>query len=604
MPSISLAPVVKLDGQHLGDEWSGALLEVKVEAEYMVPARATLRFLERDVFGHNAGELFIDGETLKLGTEVEVAAKDPTGGTASDTVLFKGEITSIGATASSDRAQELLLVAHDKSHRLSRGITVTSYASTRISDIVASIASAAGLQVQVDSTTETYPWMLKPVTDMEMLTELARRVGFDWWVHNEKLHFAKPAQGTVTQLELGMELTSFSIRAGGHHPDKVHVTGWDPATKARINGVSSTPTSAAHSDAPLVTSTQNAKRAFGAAVQLDAGSVPGSQDEATTVSQAALDRAMAASVLVRGACIDRPSVTLGTTVHISGVGRRLQGHYPVTAVEHVWRAGMSLTTRFSAGDRGSHSVVDTLRTSGASAGAFRGQGLFIGLVTNNNDEQKLGRVKVKIPALSEEVETSWARVLNFGAGGGRGGGFQPEVNDEVLVGFEGGDPRRPVVIGGLFNSKDVPPVLKYTAAGRLAERTITSRKGHVFSILEGDDDDDPAFLLKLAGDAATLKMAKSGATLELPQGKPITIKSGSSSITLANSGDITIKADQGNLSLKAAAGNVDIQGIQVKVAASAALSLAGQAQAELKGAMVTVQSDGITAVKGSMVQIN
>ena len=33
----------------------------------------------------------------------------------------------------------------------------------------------------------------------------------------------------------------------------------------------------------------------------------------------------------------------------------------------------------------------------------------------------------------------------------------PEVEDEVLVGFLDGDPRGPVIVGGLWNGRDSPP---------------------------------------------------------------------------------------------------------------------------------------------------
>ena len=49
-------------------------------------------------------------------------------------------------------------------------------------------------------------------------------------------------------------------------------------------------------------------------------------------------------------------------------------------------------------------------------------------------------------------ESDWARVAQFGAGKKSGASFPPEVGDEVLIGFEFGDPRRPYVLGGLFNA--------------------------------------------------------------------------------------------------------------------------------------------------------
>ena len=84
-------------------------------------------------------------------------------------------------------------------------------------------------------------------------------------------------------------------------------------------------------------------------------------------------------------------------------------------------------------------------------------GVTLGLVTNNQDPEKLGRIKVKFPWLSDEDESNWARIITPMAGDDRGMFFLPEVDDEVLVAFEQGDMRFPFVLGSLWNGQDKPP---------------------------------------------------------------------------------------------------------------------------------------------------
>ncbi|MGE0709558.1 MAG: phage baseplate assembly protein V [Planctomycetota bacterium] len=84
-------------------------------------------------------------------------------------------------------------------------------------------------------------------------------------------------------------------------------------------------------------------------------------------------------------------------------------------------------------------------------------GFVVGLVTNNKDPDKLGRIKVKFPWLSDDVESWWARVVQPMGGKERGQWWIPEIDDEVLVGFEQGDVRFPYVLGSLYNGKDLPP---------------------------------------------------------------------------------------------------------------------------------------------------
>jgi phage baseplate assembly protein V len=109
-------------------------------------------------------------------------------------------------------------------------------------------------------------------------------------------------------------------------------------------------------------------------------------------------------------------------------------------------------------------------------------GVVIAVVTNNKDDQGLGRVKVRFPWLSGAVESHWARVATPMAGNGRGLYSLPEVDDEVLVLFDRGDVRFPFVIGALWNGKDKAP--SSNGDGHNAERVIKSRSGHVIRLTD------------------------------------------------------------------------------------------------------------------------
>jgi uncharacterized protein involved in type VI secretion and phage assembly len=106
----------------------------------------------------------------------------------------------------------------------------------------------------------------------------------------------------------------------------------------------------------------------------------------------------------------------------------------------------------------------------------------IGIVTDNKDPSKLGRVKVKIPILSDQDSTYWCPVIMLGAGKNRGWFFIPEKEDEVLLMFEHGDLNRPLVVGALWNGVDKPPDKN---PGGNPRRVIKSRLG---SKITFDDD--------------------------------------------------------------------------------------------------------------------
>ena len=74
-------------------------------------------------------------------------------------------------------------------------------------------------------------------------------------------------------------------------------------------------------------------------------------------------------------------------------------------------------------------------------------GVYPALVTDVQDPDNQGRVQIKLTFVEENdgaTALAWARLATLMAGGDRGSWFIPEVDDEVLVAFTAGDPRRPV----------------------------------------------------------------------------------------------------------------------------------------------------------------
>ncbi|WP_437569820.1 phage baseplate assembly protein V [Sorangium sp. So ce542] len=83
-------------------------------------------------------------------------------------------------------------------------------------------------------------------------------------------------------------------------------------------------------------------------------------------------------------------------------------------------------------------------------------GIAPGIVTNNVDLLGEGRVQVRIPALPNFEP--WARVASVGGGSGRGFVWLPQTDDEVLVAFAQNDPNAAYILGGLWSTRDRPPL--------------------------------------------------------------------------------------------------------------------------------------------------
>lgn len=222
-------------------------------------------------------------------------------------------------------------------------------------------------------------------------------------------------------------------------------------------------------------------------------------------------------------------------------------------------------------------------------------GVVTAIVTNNQDPQKLGRVKVKFPCWGDAVESTWARMVAPMAGDAYGIFLLPEVDDEVLVVFAQGDPRCPYVMGMLWNGKRKPPLTNDDGNNHL--RTIKSRSGHSITF---NDEPGSERLEITSSSGHVIRLTDEGGK------EKIELKDKSESITvvLDSAGkSLMITADEINLSsskdinLSASQGTIKLNAQKLEMSATSTTTI--KAGAELK-----VESDGLTSIKGSMVNIN
>lgn len=223
-------------------------------------------------------------------------------------------------------------------------------------------------------------------------------------------------------------------------------------------------------------------------------------------------------------------------------------------------------------------------------------GVSVGIVTNNKDPEKLGRVKVKLPLRECQNETFWARVATLMAGNNMGSFFLPEVDDEVLVAFNDGDVRQPFIIGMLWNLKDKPP--ETNEDGKNNIRKIKSRNGH--ELIFHDEKSKEKLTIKTPkGHIITLDDSGSGEIeIKDKSGKnKITINSGSNEINLTSDAKINIKSQSNTISIDSMQGSISITSdMQLKIK-SQMINIEA-------GGMMTIKSGGILNIQGSLVKIN
>jgi uncharacterized protein involved in type VI secretion and phage assembly len=273
-----------------------------------------------------------------------------------------------------------------------------------------------------------------------------------------------------------------------------------------------------------------------------------------------------------GSCIGLPQLRAGDMIEIQGVGKRFSGKYRLRRVTHTIDDGGYRTT-FEVAQRYTTNLLQSLRNklndSPAPNRQNRIEGIMVATVKNNiNDPERLGRVQVSFPELSDGNFSRWARVATFMAGGSLsdswGGYFLPDVGDEVFVAFEHGDINRPVVVGSVWNGKARPPEANKDQNARKMIRTKTGMQ-ILFDETSGQEclsiQDKPgnSITLRSARNAESLTIKdKAGATIKLnaqPSEERLTItdKAGSSITMDSKTGDVIIEA-KGNVIIKSGAG--------------------------------------------------
>ena len=203
----------------------------------------------------------------------------------------------------------------------------------------------------------------------------------------------------------------------------------------------------------------------------------------------------------------------------------------------------------------------------ASRDRGRAVGVAVGVVLDNQDPQGLARVKVKFPVMSDDDIGHWARVAVLMAGDQRGTFFLPEIGDEVLVAFEGGDMTRPYILGGLWNGQDNPPDTNSDGQNNL--RFIQSRSGHLIRLNDTDGSEKIEIIDKSGNNSLTFDTSSNTITITSAQDINIdasngTIKLTAQNISISSSADTTIEAQGGDLTLQAS-GNTVVKGTAVNI---------------------------------------
>lgn len=606
-PGVTVWPTV-LVGPEPGTELAGTaaacLVRTEVDTHLLLPAMFALSF--EDLTG-----AALDGAGLEIGAGIQVLAGD---GPADRLVV--GEITAIEGHYEGAVGRTVIR-GYDLCHRLQRARRTRSFDDMTDSDIALQMAQEARVPLgEIVETDTVHEHLLQcNQTDWDFLAQRAGEIGYEFGMSDGLFVFRRASAVAETdvglpQLSMPGPLLRFEprITSGNLTPD-VEVRVWDPLT-ATLSAAPPMPTASHTASAARPQSLTEVAALFSSAGEDPAaGEADESNPEAgpalgpppsptayvvNTLPVASAETASAALAAslggtfaeAEGDALGSAAIRAGASVKVSGVPGRFPATWLVTRARHVFDlAEYGYHTEFAADGRQDRSL---LGLTAAPAGPMRIPGLVCGVVDDIGDGH--GRVRLTLPWLSTGVQTDWAPVVQFGAGRRSGAMFLPEVGDEVLVGFEFGDPRRPYVLGGVVNEKsEYSLVRKAVLQGPGGEDSSVAWRGFVSAsgnwlafhdemgedpepqqsqILLGTSDgmfglsidvvkgsvelsclptDPPGQLTIKCGQAGTVNIeAGEGGTMTIDGGDSLTLKS-AGSLTVQSQGTVSISGESVSL---------------------------------------------------------
>ncbi|TXS44238.1 VgrG-related protein [Streptomyces sp. OR43] len=623
---VASALVVEFDGAPLPATFVNTLVEGYVDDSRTLPDLFLLRF-------RDPGRVLLEQTGLRIGSEARLLAR--AGGDTAPKPLLEGVVTALEVEL--DETGTFTVVRGlDESHRLMRGRRVASYQNMTLADICRQVAQRAGLKPgTVDVAGPVIEHLAQPnVTDWEFVRGLAEEAGAQAYVRDGQLHITRPAEASGAPdgsaradrnplvLELGDNL--LRCRAGvsaAEQVSEVEVRGWDVAAKQPVIGRAPAGTSPT---LELGVTAAEVSAPFGEARFVVTDAAYGAQAQVDRAAKALAERIAGSFAELEAAIRGNPEVRAGSAVALNAVGAPFEGRYTVTSTRHVFDAVRGYETWITVSGQQERSLFG-LTGGGKEAAGLPGRcaGLVSGTVTDTQDPEGSGRVKVRFPWLSDEYASDWARTAQSGGTGG-GEAFIPEVGDEVLVGFEHGHLDRPYVLAGLYNGKDRPGGGPPGAPGSPAEggdlvdpttgavnrRAFASKSGNQLELL--DAANGPQGVRLRTGDGKL--------TIDLDRRGTAVVINSDGSVTIEAKERVSVKAAEG-VALDAGRGALELTGDSVTVTSRSGVALDGGngrvalstgGAVEVRGGQVTVdgtqrmdvRSGGSVAVNAPMITLN
>ena len=244
------------------------------------------------------------------------------------------------------------------------------------------------------------------MSDWHFLSGLAREIGYEVAVRDDKFEFCSPAPGRATPrppagpaanplvLELGTDLLRVrSAVTSAEQVKEIQVRGWDIAQKKAIIGTAPARTTSAELPG---TSPADLAHVFGDPTFVATDVPYRLQAEVDVAARAVAEQIAGAFAELDAVTRGNPKIRAGTAVSIGNLGPPFDGKYTVTTSRHHFDQTAGYVTQFAVTGRQERSLLG-LASGGGAFPDRRLVGVVVAQVSDVNDPQGRGRVKLHLP---------------------------------------------------------------------------------------------------------------------------------------------------------------------------------------------------------------
>lgn len=311
--------------------------------------------------------------------------------------------------------------------------------------------------------------------------------------------------------------------------------------------------------------------------------------ESRQESQAAASLRLATHVAGAQVCSGEstyPQLQAGTRVFFTGHPRPdFNQEYVITVVEHH-RTAKDYRNTFQC--LPSQTVFRPQQSIPVPVVAGVVSGIVVGPAGETKFVDQFGRVRIRFPWRSpahtnpnDPGDAGFVRVAQIATGIGASAMWLPDVGDEVLVAFEYGDPRRPVVVGSVYNAKDMPPVA-LPANKHLSILRAQSASGAKSELVYDASPGNERLLIQSGQSGLTLSasgITAQGSSVAITAGTDLVQRSGRATVIEAG-GDLSVRSGQ-NLAMTSQRDTTLTVGANTNLTTGGALQAAVGSNAQL-----------------------